>query len=122
MSQLYLLKTGKLPELDLMLQSAKDVASNPKLFSHISNLGLKDFHLRINSLSIDELVVQVMTTDGLEYLPLLCTRAKSVRIFLDPSDVSPVTVNVICKIYPDKAPEIRRAMMTRKSITEVLYG
>jgi len=121
LKELYILKTGKLPEKDLMLLSIAEMEEKERLFTHIDNLSLKDLHLQLSSFSFDKVTVQMVSTEGLEYLPLLVTRAKELRVFVDAEDVSSRVVSVLSTIYPDKAPALRKAFMQRKRLTEVLY-
>ena len=120
MAELFILKSGKLPEKDMLLLSTKEMKEKQNLFTNIDNLVLKELHLQLNSMKFSKVTVQLRESDGLKYLPLVLSKAEVKRLLVEQEDVSPQVVSVLCTIYPDKSSKLRKALMTRQSIQEVL--
>lgn len=104
-----------------MLLSQVEINSKERLFTHISNLTLLHFHLQMSGMFFDKITVQLKNVEGVETLAYLKGRTKEIKCYVEDENIDQAVVQTLCAIYPEKASKIRRAFISKTSVSEVLY-
>lgn len=79
------------------------------------------FHFLIQSYYWNSILIEAtepLTIQGLQHIHN-CT--STVRLKMT-EEVANSSLNVLCDLYPDKAPELRRARMSNKNLLDVIYS